>query len=882
MVVRAILKAMRLRPAQFVSLPRPKRHWAQFSLGTMLLAVTMLCVWLADYVSPVRRLERQLRDPSENRRELAAERLGYLGAEARSATSSLLRATHDASSSVCTKAAWALSRVSGRADLLAQLLTHSDDAVRQAAAEGLLWMGGDPVELMPSLLDLGRCADGVGSIVEALAPDQAAVIVPLFLDSLSTEADDEWFNVDDPAASALSQVAMPSATVVPALIDRLGHARPSVRTAAAEQLLRLGETAKEAAPALRARLHDSELRCAAACAAALGAVDRDDTEFILVLKAALRSDDSGLRDRVALYLWLLGPAAVGASDDIIAYLGRLQREMPWPRRPLIPFKRIGPRAVSALDRALTQALADDNRLPATQEEFVERLAAIAWMGRPILQRVLNHARRTADAAHDVSAADDPLASALRTAKVRVLEWSYDRAGVLAASDWRPAIAHWLGMLGPEARSAVPTLIAALDHGRFQYSAVYALGMIGKDSASAVPALLRILDSEDGSLRRAAIGTLRQIGARDEAARARLRRFLTAGDRDEHALAALALAASGEPADNVLPILIKLSIDPYFNSFGMNVVGDLSASMAQLGPAAVPGLIAALERRDARVRTLAAGALGKIGPAGNVAIPRLIALLDDDDSWEAAAEALGCLGAESRPAVPKLIGMLNALRAPADQSDFGSADVDPFDDDMLELPSSGPDDSSDDDDDICDPNASGYVAILTALGRIGADARDAAPAVVKRANSDDPEVRHVAVQTLARIDPANRSLMRYLRRWLFEWERKSATDVFESLFGTDRSFDEFADAVWQLGTRAEALVPDLSRIMATAPLIDPRVRCYAAYALARFPSHRQAAVDFLNGVQRSGLSGNFQLINLADELLQRKETQANKQTAGGSN
>ena len=829
----------------------------------MLLAVTVLCVWLADYVSPVRRLERQLRDPNENRRELAAERLGYLGPEARSATNSLLRATNDASSSVCTKATWALSRVSGRTDLLARLLTRSDDDVRLAAVEGLLWMGQDPAELVPTLLDLVRRGEdeGIASIAEALGPDQAAVIVPLLLDTLSTEADEDWF-VDDPAADVLSHL-MPSATVVPALIDRLGHSRPSVRRAA-EQLLRLREAAKDAAPALRARLHDSEPWCAAACAAALGAVDPDDTEFILVLRAALRSDDSGLRDRVASYLWLLGPAAAGASDDIIEYLGRFLREMPWPQHPLIPFKRIGPPAVSVLDRALRQALADRNRLPATPEEFMERLAALAWTAMPILERSLTHARRAADATHGASAIDDPLVSVLRMAKVRALEWSYGRAKVLAASNWRRSIAHWLGMLGPPARSAVPTLIAALDDANFQSAAVYALGMIGKDSAPAVPALLRILDSEDGSSRQAAIAALRPIGARDEAARARLRLFLTVGDRDEYARAAQASAASGEPADNVLPILIKLSIDPYFNSFGMNVVGGLSTTMAQLGPTAVPGLIAALERRDARIRTLAAEALGKIGPAADVAIPRLIALLDDE-SWEAAAEALGCLGAESRAAVPKLIRMIEALRAPPNQRDSGPADVDPFDNGMLELPSSGPDDSSDDDDDIYvdDPNASEYAAILTALGRIGADARDAAPAVIKLAKSDDPKVRHVAIQTLARIDSANPSLMWYLRRWLAEWERKSATD--HTLIDFDWSFDELADAVWQLGPRAEPLAPELSRLMATAPLMNPQVRCYAAYALARFPSHRQAAAGYLNTIPRTGFSDIF---DLADELLQR--------------
>src|SRR5487761_1847889 len=113
---------MMKRFAKFLSFVKPKRRWAQFSLGTMLLALTVLCVWLADYVSPVRRLERQLRDPNEDVRELAAERLGYLGPEARSTTKSLLRATGDTSPSVRGKSVWALSRVSGRIDLLAPLL----------------------------------------------------------------------------------------------------------------------------------------------------------------------------------------------------------------------------------------------------------------------------------------------------------------------------------------------------------------------------------------------------------------------------------------------------------------------------------------------------------------------------------------------------------------------------------------------------------------------------------------------------------------------------------------------------------------------------------------------------------------------------------------
>lgn len=488
------------------------------------------------------------------------------------------------------------------------------------------------------------------------------------------------------------------------------------------------------------------------------------------------------------------------------------------------------------------------------------------LGDPNENRRVEHALDHAWGETD--ATDDALGSSMRMAEVRILEWALERATVLAAPERRQMIPYWLGMLGPPARPAVPTLIAALDYADLQCASVEALGMIGKDSEAAVPYLLRFLSSENEVLRHAVLDALKEIGVSDEAARARLRPFLKSSDREERAQAALVLARSGEAPEKMLPILIELGTDPYFGLRRFGMRDDFATSLAQLGPAAKAGLTSALESHDEWVRALATEALIKAGPVANASIPRLIAMLDDDASWVAAAKVLGGMGPESRAAVPKLIEMLEALRAPPELSDFGPAETapnEPSEDGSSELPRSGPNGLSDDAV-RADPSAREYVTILMALRGIGAEARDAAPAVVKLGNSDDPKVRHVAIQTLARIDPANPSLMRYLRRWLAEWERKSATD--HTLIDFDWSFDEFSDAVWQLGPRAEPLVPELSRLMANAPLINPQVRCYAAYALARFPAHRQAAVGYLNAIRRTGLPNILALFNLADELLQR--------------
>jgi hypothetical protein len=169
---------------------KPKRRWAQFSLGTMLLAVTALCVWLADYVHPVSCLARKLRDPDKVEREIAAQQLGYLGPEARSAKKSLLRATDDDSKGVRETAVWALSRVSGRPDQLLPFLADSDKDVKLAAAEGILWAGGDPVQTFSTLLANGWLdhTTDMHLLCPRLGPDEAAAVLPLLLDSLGDDS----------------------------------------------------------------------------------------------------------------------------------------------------------------------------------------------------------------------------------------------------------------------------------------------------------------------------------------------------------------------------------------------------------------------------------------------------------------------------------------------------------------------------------------------------------------------------------------------------------------------------------------------------------------------------------------------------------------------
>jgi hypothetical protein len=252
---------------------------------------------------------------------------------------------------------------------------------------------------------------------------------------------------------------------------------------------------------------------------------------------------------------------------------------------------------------------------------------------------------------------------------------------------------------------------------------------------------------------------------------------------------------GEPAGQILPQIFDLALDPHFNRFGEGLPpgesysptmrAALTTSMASLGAAAVPDLTVNLQYPDPKVRRMAAEALGKIGPAARTSVPRLIELLDDEQAWDAAAEALGRIGPDAHAAVPKLLEALEAMRGRPDPSDY-----DPDENDPSEYDWTGYDMNE-------------YVPRLHALGGIGAASRDAAPEVFRLANFDDMRIRHTAVLTLARIAPAHPSLVPLLRRWLCEWERKSTTADY-GLSRSDRSIEEFADAVWELGPGAEEI------------------------------------------------------------------------------
>ncbi|HVC98987.1 MAG TPA: HEAT repeat domain-containing protein [Pirellulales bacterium] len=858
---------MAQRFAKLVSLITPKRRWFQFRLLTMFIAVTVFCLLLGDYVNPVRRLERQLRDPSKDVRAHAAKSLGNLGSEARSAAKSLLLAMGDNSAWVRSEAAWALSRVSGRGDLLAPFLADPSIHVRLDTAEGMLWAGGDPTEVVPILLDAAVKdypgffhSDRVASeFFSALGPDQASVVVPLLLDSLAVDDDSSR----KAAADALEHVSLPTSNVAPALIVRLRHERPEVRAAASKQLRRLGSSAKQAAAALRELLYDPDPEVRVVMAAALGAVDPDDSQFLVVLTRSLRAKDEAPRRMAAECLATLGPIAASASNELVVALGDPSRDVTLAAAHAL--EKIGPAAVLALERALEQTLAEPDPWQDISDAVAATLECIGRATVAVLERALELADPdSSDAAADAHKHIGPAA-------VSALEWALEQARALSDPEFRPNAADVLGWLGPLARSSVPVLVAVLDHGgrSLRESAIGTLGKIGKDAAPAVPYLLQFIDSNDDLLRIATNRTLEIIAVLDEPSRAQLMADLTGGRPRKRLAAAAILFACGEPPDQILPTLIEfVTCDDDW------LVMHAWATLARMGPAAapaigpiagipderlerlsqrmggwglpsiglatapelvVPELIDELQDRDPRSRAGAAAALGKIGAEANASIPALVELLDDDERWhgsfsdngllyevrESVIEALGQIGPQAHAAVPKLVRLLEEMRKRGSFSD--------------------------------------QVTVIRALGGIGPGSRSAVPAILRFANSVNQDVSDEVTISLARIDRDHPSLVQCLKNSLAFCVRRSQ----QCNGGGHHEFMKLAETVWDLGPRAAPLVPELRRMVTTAPLLDFHSRYCAAFALARFASERQVAVRYM---ERN--AGGSVAYDLAPKLVQR--------------
>jgi HEAT repeat protein len=184
--------------------------------------------------------------------------------------------------------------------------------------------------------------------------------------------------------------------------------------------------------------------------------------------------------------------------------------------------------------------------------------------------------------------------------------------------------------------------------------------------------------------------------------------LTHGTVETRREAALALAGLGPdgiaPATAVLISALQKDADARVRQLAAYALGNLGNH----GQEAVRPVLAALKDRDAGVRGMAAQALGStLAAMAEEAIPALIKQLDDPDESPCcgAARALGNFHGKARASVPRLIQLLGDARASVRRE------------------------------------------AATTLGEIGSAAREAKPILTRLLNDNNSYVRERAARSL---------------------------------------------------------------------------------------------------------------------------------------
>ncbi len=501
----------------------------------------------------------------------AALALECVGPDAASAVPALVKALQDKDPNVQAHAAHALGQIgvnsSSVVDGLAGHIAAADPVVRRAVISALGRLHPDPKTTIPLMVTALEDADPavVMPALQTLA-EGGAESVPALIEALEHPKGRYW------ATLVLTEMGPAAKDAVPALSKSLADKDPEVRMQSVMALGAIGPEAKGATPLLVAGLDDSTVGVRYASAFALGAIGapeaiaalekaEGDNDPFIAMVAAWAVAKSKPEDAAATAKAVEKIIAALKHDDARVRLGaaRALLELNAPR------DIVGP--------ALLAAMNDAN--PEVQENVYRALASL---GEEVVPKV-------------VEGLKDP---AMHDKAVRVL-----------------------GLMGSQAKTAVPHLIEALGSAdaAHQRPLIFALAHMGPDAAEATPPLIKALSSADEDVRVAAAIALGGIGPAASAAVDALQKSLDASDSVLRLVSAEAL----------------LKIEPQDEKILQQVITVLTNLVAK-GETDV-------------TRSEAAAALGDIGPVAKSALPTLKKALTDESPTvrEAAQETIKKIG-----------------------------------------------------------------------------------------------------------------------------------------------------------------------------------------------------------------------------------------------
>jgi HEAT repeat protein len=580
---------------------------------------------------------------------------------------------------------------------------------------------------------------GVGLTVASLGPVRAAP-VGKEKPSIQPNTVKEWIKqLKDPdpevcerARENLFSLGPEDKKIVPILIEALPEKK--IRSDICWALRAIG---KDAVPALRKALEDNNPEVRIGVLMALGHIGRKVDEVIPTLIQALKDPNKEIRKQAIRSMQMAGPRAKTAVPSLCKMLAGRDENWYLILRALV---RIGPAAQGAVP-TLCKAMQD--RFSGFRSDAAEALGAIGPGARAAIPTL-------------IQALKDGYPTVRIKAALAIwrIEGRKKLAVVLPAlvaeledKIFYGSAASALGSIGPDARAAVPALIAVYKSPAIKDRASIAsvLAEFGPDAKEAVPALIEALKTKDKILACEAAWALGAIGKEARAAVPALMKSLS-DPTDSHlcCLATQALAKMGPDAKAAVPDLARL-LKTGNNDIRSNAAATLGALGAD-AKAAVPALRAALQDSDETLRIETALALWRIDRRNDLSVRVLCKLLQQSyysNKWHVVA-ILGDMGPDAKAARPRLKEALKdrdpAVRVRAavalwriEQRTRAPMAL------LIEA--------------LKDENYLDHAFVITTLEEMGPKAKVAVPALIQLWNGADVGIRWAIVKAMKKIDPA---------------------------------------------------------------------------------------------------------------------------------
>lgn len=448
------------------------------------------------------------------------------------------------------------------------------------------------------------------------------------------------------AIDDLGERHMAGPMVTPELQKLLVDKDPQVRWRSARALGDYGDLAQAAAPGLRKLLTDSDAIVQYHAAVALGRIDDKSDETVHALVTAATSKDGRVARAAIAALRNLDPG----PEHIVKALGQVLKsdDEAVVLYALEAITERGKDAAPMLIEALKQP--DTAYLACTAIEHIGPDAAATV---PALTELIGSTRHSQLLIQALlaTASIGPAAEAAAPKIEPLLAMETDATVPVAA-------AYALGSIGAKQADASLRAAIAKKDPFLQMIAAWAVAKLNPgDKAAvklAVDKLVQGLKSNEPTIRTAAAKSLQSLQAPPEMVAPELVALINDGDAEVQANVIDAIAGLGE---SVVPRVSKALENPQLREPAVRILRKIGPKAA----GAVPALIAAASKADAKFRTDIQLALGAIGPDAAPATDMLAKSLVSSDAGEreSALYALRKIGPKANAAVKPLFLRMQA-------------------------------------------------------------------------------------------------------------------------------------------------------------------------------------------------------------------------------